>query len=98
MSAVATYQIVTWKGIPASVEAQDEADSVTIALSERFQMLIDSVAMQLGLHDSDTYIELWGRDTPQVRAGAARQVAEAVAAELEERFPAFIGRAFAPPT
>jgi len=97
VSRVATYQIVTWKGIPASVEARDEADSFTIALSERFQMLIDSVAMQLGLHGSDAYIELWNRDTPQERAGAARQVAEAVAAELEERFPTFIGRAFAPP-
>jgi cvfA/B/C family virulence factor len=94
---VATYQIVSWKGIPASVEAQDEAGAVTVALSDRFQMLIDSVAMQLGLHDSDAYIELWTRETPEVRAGAARAVADAVAAELEERFPTFIGRAFARP-
>jgi Virulence factor len=94
---VATYQIVAWKGIPASVEARDEAETVTVALSERFQMLIDSVAMQLGLHDSDAYIDLWSRETPQERAGAARAVAEAVASELEERFPTFIGRAFARP-
>jgi hypothetical protein len=94
---VATYQVVTWKGIPASVEARDEAGAVTVALSDRFQMLIDSVAMQLGLHDSDAYIELWTRETPQERAGDARTVAEAVAAELEERFPTFIGQAFARP-
>lgn len=94
---MATYQIVSWKGIPASVEARDDAGTVSVALTERFQMLIDSVAMQLGLHDSDAYIELWTRETPQERAGAASEVAAAVAAELEERFPTFIGRAFARP-
>ena len=94
---MARYQIVSWKGIPAGVEARDEADTVTVQLSERFQMLIDSVAMQLGLHDSDAYIELWTREAPQERAGTARQVADAIAAEIEERFPTFIGRAFARP-
>jgi hypothetical protein len=94
---VASYQIVVWKGIPASVEARDEAETVTVQLSERFQMLIDSVAMQLGLHDSDAYIELWAREALQERAGTARQVADAIAAELEEHFPAFIGRAFSRP-
>jgi hypothetical protein len=94
---VASYQIVVWKGIPASVEARDEAETVTVQLSERFQMLIDSVAMQLGLHDSDGYIELWAREALQERAGTARQVADAIVAELEERFPTFIGRAFSRP-
>jgi len=93
---VATYQIVAWRGIPASVEARDAADSVTVNLSERFQMLIDSVAMQLGLHDSDAYIDLWVKEEPRERAGSARDVADAVAAEIEQRFPTFIGRAFAP--
>jgi hypothetical protein len=94
---VATYQIVAWKGIPASIEARDASDSVTVNLSERFQMLIDSVAMQLGLHDSDAYIDLWAKEEPKERAGSARDVADAVAAEIEQRFPIFIGRAFAPP-
>ena len=94
---MATYRVIAWKGIPASVEAQDGPESATIELSERFQMLIDSVAMQLGLHDSDAYIELWTREAPQERVGTARQVADAIAAEIEERFPTFIGRAFARP-
>jgi hypothetical protein len=94
---VATYQIVVWKGIPATVEARDGADTSTVALSERFQMLIDSVAMQLGLHDSDAYIELWTREPAEERPGGAREVAEAVAAELEQRFSTFIGRAFTRP-
>ena len=94
---MASYQIVAWKGIPASVEARDGADTVTVNLSERFQMLIDSVAMQLGLHDSDAYIDLWTREAAQARAGGAREVAEAVAADLEQKFPTFIGRAFTRP-
>jgi len=94
---MATYQIVVWKGIPASVEARDAQETVTVALSEKFQMLIDSVAMQLGLHDSDAYIELWTREAPEERAGGARQVADAVAEEIEAKFPTYIGGAFTRP-
>ena len=86
---MATYQIVAWKGIPSSVEAEDGADSAIVQLSERFQMLIDSVAMRLGLSDSEAYIELWSREDPQERPGKAREVAAAVAAELETRFSEF---------
>ena len=89
-----TYRIIAWKGIPASVEAEDGTESVTVQLSERFQMLIDSVAVQLGLHDSDAYLELWSRGEPRDRPGTAREVADAVAADVENRFPEFIGRAF----
>jgi hypothetical protein len=94
---MATYRVVAWKGIPASVEAEDGADSVTLQLSERFQMLIDSVAMQLGLQDSDAYLELWSRGEPEERPGTAREVADAVAADIERRLPEFISRAFARP-
>ena len=91
---MATYRIVAWKGIPASVEAEDGTDSVTLQLSERFQLLIDSVAMQLGLQDSDAYLELWSRGEPHDRPGIAREVADAIAADIENRFIEFIGRAF----
>ena len=94
---MATYQIVAWKGIPASIEARDGQDTVTVALSDKFQILIDSVAMQLGLHDSEKYIELWAREAPKDRPGSARQVADAVAAEIEEKFPTYIGGAFTRP-
>jgi len=90
---MATYRVIAWKDIPASVEAHDGGDQVTLQLSERFQMLIDSVAMQLGVHDEDAYLEHWGA-TDGERAGTAREVGSAVAAELEERFPEFIALAF----
>ena len=91
---MATYRLIVWKGIPASVEAQDGADAATVELSERFQMLIDSVAMQRGLHGSDEYLDSWTRGEPQNRPGTARDVADAVAADLESRFAEFASRAF----
>jgi hypothetical protein len=70
---------------------------VTFALSERFQALIDSVAMQLDLQEEDAYLEHWARLPGGERAGTANEVGTAVVAELEERFPEFIGRAFRRP-
>lgn len=94
---MASYQIIAWKQIPAMVEARDVTESVTRQLSERFQQLIDSVAMQLGLQDEDAYLALWARSDVQERPGRAADVADAVVAELEERFPEFIGLAFRRP-
>ena len=78
------------------VEARDAVETVTRPLSDRFQQLIDSVAMQLGIHGEDAYLKLWDRGQPQERPGSAAEVADAVVAELEARFPEFIGRAFRP--
>ena len=91
---MATYRVIAWKGIPASVEAQDGPDSVTVELSERFQMLIDSVAMQRGLHGSDEYLDSWAPGEALDRPGTAREVADAVAADLESRFAEVAARAF----
>ncbi len=93
---MATYRVIAWRGIPATVEARDAADNVSRQLSERFQMLIDSAAMQLGLAGSEEYLEQWSSGEEHERGGTAREVAEAVAAELEARFPEFIAGAFRP--
>jgi hypothetical protein len=93
---MATYEIISWRGVPAVVEARDEGGTVTRQLGERFQMLIDSAAMQLGLHGTDAYLDHWSRSAPAEAPGAAAEVAEAVAADLEHRLPEFIGRAFRP--
>jgi hypothetical protein len=91
---MASYQIIAWKDVPAMVEARDGSETVTRQLSDRFQQLIDSAAMRLGLQDQDAYLELWARGDVQERSGSAAEVADAVAAELEARFPEFIARAF----
>jgi len=94
---VATYQIIAWKDVPSMVEARDEAGTVTRSLSDRFQQLIDSVAMQLGLQGQDAYLDLWARGAVQERPGSATEVAEAVVAEIESRFTEIISRAFRRP-
>jgi len=94
---MATYQIIAWKDVPAMVEARDETETVTRQLSDRFQQLIDSVAMQLGLQDQDAYLDLWARGAAQERPGSAAEVADAIVAELEARFPEFISHAFRRP-
>jgi len=91
---MASYQIIAWKDVPAMVEASDGGETVTRQLSDRFQQLIDSVAMRLGLQDQDAYLDLWARGAVQERSGSATEVADAVVAELEARFPEFIAQAF----
>lgn len=93
---MASYEVISWRGVPTVVEARDDRGAITRSLSDRFQALIDSVAMQLGLAESDAYLDAWARSTPAERAGTAEEVAEAVATELEGRFPEFIAKAFRP--
>ena len=52
--------------------------------------------MQLGLSESEEYLEAWARSEPAERPGTAEEVAVAVATDLEARFPEFIAKAFRP--
>jgi hypothetical protein len=94
---MARWEIVAWREIPAMVEVSDEAGQLTLSLSDKFQSLIDSVAMQLGLEDEGAYLEHWAKLPGGERPGSAREVGEAVVAELEARFPEVIARAFRGP-
>ena len=91
---MARWEIVAWQDIPAAVEVIDDSGQLTLQLSERFQALIDSVAMQQGLEASDAYLEQWRKVPGGERPGSAREVGEAVVAEIEARFMDYIGRAF----
>jgi hypothetical protein len=93
---MARWEIVAWREIPAMVEVRDDAGQLTLSLSEKFQALIDSVAMQLALDDEAAYLEQWAKLPGGERPGSAREVGEAVVAELEARFPEYIARAFRP--
>jgi cvfA/B/C family virulence factor len=95
---MATYEVVVWKEIPAAVEARDDTGVVTRQLSERFQALIDSVAMRDAAESAEAYLEGWSRSEPVERPGPAVEVADAVARELEDRFGEFAARAFRLPS
>ncbi len=68
------------------VEARNGRDRHKIQLSERFQELIDMIAMRRGLDGTDEYLAEWRKNPPEDRDGSAKDVAEAMAKELEDRY------------
>jgi hypothetical protein len=95
---VATYRVLYWKAIPALVEAEESGETVRIPLSQRFQDLIDALAMRQGLTESQAYLDGWQPGSPSERPGSARSVAEAVAGEIEATFDEVVRQALPPPT
>jgi len=84
---MATYQIMYWHDIPLQVRAGGRRDRASVELPERFQVAVDNAAMAAGLTGTDAYLAgfTWGE--PQERDGAPAEVAAAVSAELDARFP-----------
>jgi hypothetical protein len=80
---MATYKILYWQEIPAQVKAEDDADDVTLEFPAKFMERIDRLAAQRGLQGSDDYLAQWRWSEEEEREGPAREVAEAVRAELE---------------
>ncbi|MGI9303816.1 MAG: virulence factor [Gammaproteobacteria bacterium] len=83
---MAKYQILYWQDIPSLVEARDGDSVHKEQLSSRFQELIDLVAMKKKLAGTDAYLEQWNKGKRIDRDGSARDVAAAIAGELEADF------------
>lgn len=82
---MARYRIMTWKGIPAQVKADDaDGGRVSREMPEWFAQEIDRVAMQEGLAGTDAYVELWAWSKPAEREGTAEAVVDAVIREQAE--------------
>jgi hypothetical protein len=92
---MAEYTILYWQDIPSMVEAREAGARKKVQLSERFQALIDKVAMRKGLVGTDAYIEQWRRGEKLARDGTADEVVAAVAAELEAEYEAIRAAALA---
>lgn len=84
---MAKYKILYWKGIPSQVRVTDENGRVNRQLPPRFQEAIDSAAMSLGMIGSDAYTDgfQWGDEIEH--PGAAEEVADAIAADLDKKHP-----------
>lgn len=82
-----SYQILYWHDIPVQVRARDAAGRASSPLPERFQEAIDLAAMSAGLIGSDEYTAAYQWGEAQEREGSAREVADAVAAELSAAHP-----------
>jgi hypothetical protein len=53
---ISSYQIVSWRDIPAQVKARSGRTRAGRELSERFQVFIDRAAMRAGLFNTDDYL------------------------------------------
>ncbi len=82
---MARYRIMTWKGIPAQVKANDpDGGRVSREMPPWFAQEIDRVAMVEGLAGTDAYTEGWAWSKPAEREGTAGDVVDAVIREQLE--------------
>ena len=82
---MATYKVLYWQEIPSQVKAEDASEDVSLELAPRFMERIDELAHERGLQSSDDYLAQWRWSDEEDRDGSAREVAEAVKAELEAK-------------
>jgi hypothetical protein len=85
VSKVAIYKILYWQEIPTQIKAEDDTDDVTVMLDGRFMEQIDILAAKRGLQASDDYLAQWKWSEEEERDGSAREVADALKAELEAK-------------
>jgi hypothetical protein len=79
------YKVLYWQEIPTQVRAEDDDEDVTVMLDGRFMQQVDILAAKRGLQAADDYLAQWKWSEEEEREGSAREVAEAVKAELEEK-------------
>jgi Virulence factor len=94
---VARYRVIQWKEIPSLVEAFSADQIVRVPLSQRFQDLIDALAMRDGASEAGAYLDGWGQGPDLEAPGSPDEVAAHVAAELEAGFQELVVKRFAPP-
>ena len=90
---MAKYKILYWKGIPSQVRASDEHGRINKPLRERFQLAIDEAAMALGMSGSDAYTNGFHWEEESEHPGTAEEAADAIAAELDKKYPSVDWRA-----
>lgn len=81
---MARYQILYWEHIPLGVKATDVNGTVRENLPTRFQEAVERASSKAGQTSAAAYTSMfkWGRE--KERDGAAKEVAAAVAKELDE--------------
>ena len=92
---MAKLQILYWQEIPSIVEVRDQGRVVKRPLSDKYQALIDQIAMLRKLAGTDGYLEQWNKGEVVERAGDAETVALQVAEDLEARFDEIRSQAIA---
>ena len=83
---MASYQIIYWQQIPSMVEVKGQDGRHKVELSERFQKLIDLIAMKQELVGTDAYLEQWTKSRRQNHPGSAAEVARTISAKIEQQY------------
>ena len=78
--------ILYWQEIPSMVEAKDGTVSYKIELSQKFQELIDLIAMKRKLDGSDEYLMHWNKSAHSESDAEPDKAAEKVAADIEAQY------------
>ena len=89
-----TYTILYWQEIPSSIAAKDGESTSKAQLSERFQDLIDKVAMRRNLAGTDAYIEGFNKGSPIETEGTPEEATCQVKDDLESKFDEIAKAAF----
>ena len=81
--------VISWRDIPAQVNARSGADKHQVVLARRFQRAIDDAAMVAGKKTANEYVGEWRRAALALPPGTAEiaAAAEAEALRLDEAFP-----------
>jgi hypothetical protein len=85
VTAVAVYKILYWQEVPTQIKVEDEVEDITEMLDGKFMLQVDILAAKRGLQAADDYLAQWKWSEEAERAGSAREVADALKAELEAR-------------
>ena len=85
---MATFQILSWHGIPTGVKAKDKHEEKRENLPLRFQAAVDAAATATGNIGTQAYLAGWQWSKPIEREGTAVEVARAISTEIENSFTA----------
>ncbi len=84
---MASFQVTSWRDLPALVVARDGAEQAKVPLPPRFAEAIDEAAMRVGATGAEEYLAGWRRDAWTDAEGSPADVATAVARRLEAEWP-----------
>ena len=84
---MASYQVLSWKHIPAQIKAWEGDRQAKAMLPDRFQAAIDAYAMKDGSTEMDAYLDAYAWGPIEERPGTPEEVLAAVIAELDAANP-----------
>ena len=85
--ALAKLRIMYWKEIPVQVQAEDDSNTISRQLDERFQQGVDIIAMADESAGTDDYLLGWEWGEYTVVAGTAEEAAQTAVNHINDSMP-----------